>query len=104
MTLLVSLFAGIISTVIWYKKAPNDDMKIGSLCLIYWGASIMWFVDGIFEYVELKAEFFNPAPAQMLNDLFLGFSVVALGMIIWLVLLFIKDPKGVIAAKLFKKV
>jgi hypothetical protein len=39
----------------------------------------------------------------MLNDFYLGLSVVALGLIIWLVILLVKDPKGVIKAALFKK-
>lgn len=38
----------------------------------------------------------------MLNDFYLGLSVVALGLIIWLVILLVKDPKGVIKAALFK--
>ena len=39
----------------------------------------------------------------MLNDFYLGLSVVALGMIIWIVYLLIKDPKGVVRASLAKK-
>ena len=39
----------------------------------------------------------------MLNDLYLGLSVVALGLIIWLVILLIQDPKGAVKAALFKK-
>ena len=103
MTLLVSVLAAVDCTVIWYKNAPKDDMKVGVLCLMFWGASLMWLVDAVFEYAELKAEYFTPAPADMLNDLFLGLSVVAFGLILWLVILLIKDPKGVIKAKLFKK-
>lgn len=103
MTLLTSVFAAIICTIIWYKNAPKNEMKIGILCRMYWGASLMWLVDAIFEYVELKAEYFTPELADMLNDLFLGFSVVALGLIIWLVILLIKDPKSVIKGTLFKK-
>ena len=67
---------------------------IGTLALMYWGASIMWFVDAIFEYAELQAEFFTPAAKDMLNDAFLGVSVVALGLIIWLIILIVKDPDG----------
>lgn len=104
MTLLTTVFAAIISTVIWYKGAPNSEMKIGTLCWMYWGASIMWFIDAVFEYSELGAEFFTPEPASMLNDLYLGLSVVALGLVIWLVILLIKDPKGVVKAALFKKI
>ena len=103
MTLLTTVFAAIICTIIWYKNAPQSEMKVGILCWMYWGASIMWFVDAIFEYAELQAEYFTPTPAQMLNDLYLGLSVVALGLIIWLVILLIRDPKGAVRAVLFKK-
>ena len=96
MTLLTTVFAAIVCTIIWYKKAPNDDMKVGILCWLYWGASLMWLVDAIFEYAELHAEYFTPAPADILNDFYLGLSVVALGLIIWLVILLVKDPKGVV--------
>ena len=103
MTLLVSVFAALIATAIWYKKQPDSEMRLGILCWLFWGASLMWLVDAIFEYAELGAAYFTPAPADMLNDLFLGLSVVALAMIIWIVVLLIKDPKGVIKGKLLKK-
>lgn len=38
----------------------------------------MWLVDAIFEYAELGAEFFTPAPIDMLYDFYLGLSVIAL--------------------------
>ncbi|MBQ6264074.1 MAG: hypothetical protein IJK60_01330 [Clostridia bacterium] len=99
MTLLITVFAACISTAVWYKTSGRSEMKPGILALMYWGASIMWFVDAVVEYAELKSEYFTPAPADMLNDSFLGFSVVALGLIIWLVIVMIKDPKGVIRKK-----
>ncbi len=103
MTLLITVFAAIICTVVWYSLAPKDEMKTGTLSLIFWGASLMWFADFIAEYAEKKAACFTPAPADMLNDSFLGLAVVALGLIIWLVILLIKDPKGVIKEMLFRK-
>ena len=103
MTLLVSVFAAVICTVIWYRSEQRSEMKIGVLCWLFWGASLMWLVDAIFEYAELKAAYFTPAPADMLNDLFLGLSVVALALVIWLVILLVSDPKGVIRKALFKK-
>ncbi len=103
MTLLTTVFAAIISTVVWYRGAPKSVMQVGILCWIYWGASIMWLVDAVFEYAELHEKYFTPSPSDMLNDLYLGLSVVALGLVIWIVVLLIKDPKGVVKAALFKK-
>ena len=103
MTLLITVFAAVISTAVWYRNAPESKMQLGILCWLYWGASLMWLVDAVFEYASLKAEYFTPAPADMLNDLFLGLSVVALGLVIWIVVLLIKDPRGVLRAKLYKK-
>ncbi len=103
MTLLTTVFAAVICTVIWYKGAPKSEMKVGVLCWMYWGASLMWLVDAIFEYAELHEKYFTPAPADMLNDFYLGLSVVALGLVIWLIILLVKDPKGVVKAALFRK-
>ncbi len=99
MTLLITVFAAVTATVKWYCR-KDDSMKLGILCFMYWGASIMWLVDAIFEYVELGAEYFTPAAEDMLNDAFLGASVVALGLVIWIVRLLITDPKGSVAAAL----
>lgn len=103
MTLLVTVFAAIITTVIWYRKLPDTQMRLGTLCLMFWGASIMWFVDAIVEYSEMGAEFFMQAPADMLNDLYLGLSVIALGLIIWLVMLLVSDPRGLVKAAILQK-
>lgn len=102
MTLLITTFAAIIATIKWYN-AKDDSMKIGTLALIYWGAALMWSVDAVFEYIELGAEFFTPTAADMLNDAFLGVAAVALGLIIWMVMVLIKDPKGRVRAALLKR-
>ena len=92
MTLLITVFAAVAATLVWYNT--KSDMKLGFLSLMYWGASLMWLVDAVAEYIEIGAEYFTPAPLDMLNDAYLGLSVVALGLVIWLVALLIKDPKG----------
>ena len=78
-------------------------MQLHVLCWLFWGASIMWLVDAIFEYAELGAEYFTPALEDMINDAFLGLSVIALALVIWIVILLIKDPKGTVRARLKKK-
>ena len=70
---------------------------------MYWGASLMWLIDAVFEYAELHEEFFTPALEDMINDTYLGLSVVALGLVAWVVILLIKDPKGSVRAALLKK-
>ncbi len=102
MTLLICVFAAIIATVKWYKR-KDDSMKLGVPCICFWGASLMWLGDAIFGYIEDGAAFFEPEAAEMLNDAYLGFSVVALGLILWLVTLLVKDPRGVVKASLKKK-
>ena len=103
MTLLITVIAAVIATVIWYRNAPADTLKISTLCYMYWGASLMWLVDAIFEYSELGAQYFEPAVKDMINDAFLGLSAVAFGLVIWVVILLVKDPKGAIRAKLAGK-
>lgn len=103
MTLLIAVFAAVITTIIWYTNDKRSQLKLGTLTLMYWGASLMWFVDAVVEYIELGAEYFTPAPADMLNDAFLGLSVVAFGLIIWIVILMVKDPLGVVRKTILNK-
>lgn len=104
MTLLVAVFAAVTCTAVWYKSQSARELQVGLLCWMFWGASLMWLVDAVFEYAQLREEYFTPAAADMLNDLFLGLCAVALALVIWVAVLLIKDPKGVVKAQLFKKV
>ena len=62
MTLLTCVFAAIICSILWYKHAPDNTLRLGTLSLMYWGASLMWLGDAIFEYAELHEAFFTPEP------------------------------------------
>ncbi len=99
MTLLITLIAAVVCTVIWYKNAPEDKMQVSTLCFIYWGAALMWLADAVAEYIEMEAEFFSPSAYDMLNDAFLGISAVALGLVIWIVKLLITDPEHIFRKK-----
>ncbi|MDO5399114.1 MAG: hypothetical protein Q4G33_14435 [bacterium] len=96
MTLLITVFAAVAATALWYKRLPDTSAQLGTLSLMYWGAALMWLVDAAAEYIEFGAEFFTPSAGDMLNDAYLGLSVVALGLVIWLVVVLIKDPKKAI--------
>ena len=103
MTLLIAVFAAVACTVIWYKNAPGDAFRLSTLCFMYWGAALMWLVDAVLEYAALGAAYFTPDSTKMLNDAFLGLAVVALGLVVWLILLLIKDPSGVMRAVLLRE-
>ena len=66
MTLLITIIAAVITTLIWYSSENARAMKVGILCYMFWGASLMWFVDAVVEYMELGAEYFAPEAADML--------------------------------------
>ncbi len=96
MTLLITVIAAIICTVIWYTDERARKLNVSLLCYMYWGAALMWLVDAFAGYFEAGADYFLPTAADMINDGFLGLSAAALGLIIWLVSVMIKDPSGVI--------
>ena len=99
MTLLLTLIAAGVSTLIWYLSKRARALKIVTLLYLYWGASLMWLVDAVFEYIQLRAAYFTPSMEDMINDSFLGISVVVLGLIIWVIEILIKDPENVINRK-----
>lgn len=103
MTLLLTVFAAVAATIVWYASEKARNMKLGTLCLMYWGASLMWLVDAIAEYISVGDKYFEPTLSDMLNDAFLGLSVIAVGLVIYIAILLIKDPNHVVADTLLKK-
>lgn len=92
MTLLITVIAAVVSTVVWYTSEKARKLNAGILLYMFWGASLMWLVDAVVEYIEDGADYFVPASADMINDAFLGFSVVALALVVWVVSVLVKDP------------
>ena len=93
MTLLITLIAAVIVTIVWYTSPKARKLKVGLMCYMYWGASIMW----------QGAGYFTPATADLINDSFLGICVVALGTVVWLGTMLISDPEGVVRKALTEK-
>ena len=88
MCLIITAFAAVITTVIWYFKASDRKYKLGMLSLMYWGASLMWLVDGFFSVAGGEAFFDLSA-----DDALLGLVVVLGGLIFWVVTLICSDPQ-----------
>ena len=102
MTLLITIIAAAVATIVWYVNENRDAYKLGTLSFIYWGASLMWLMDFVAEYKELGVVYFAWVFADILNDSLLGVAVVALGLVAWIIVILVKDPKGVIKNKLSK--
>ena len=68
MTLVITFLAAAIVTALWYAKAPNSDMRLGTLALMYWGAALMWCVDGINGLIEGEGFIEIADTAAMLDD------------------------------------
>lgn len=94
MTLVITLLAAAVATIAWYAFGQKSSMKIGTLALMYWGASLMWVVDGIACLAEGEAFIEIVDTAAMLDDATLGLVVVVAGIVAWAIYLLVKDPKG----------
>ena len=92
MWLIMTALAAVITTVIWYVKAPEDKYKLGLLSLIFWGATLMWLVDHVMAYLIEGGEFFE----MTLDATLLGVSVIIIALLVWVVVLLVSDPKGVL--------
>lgn len=93
MCLIITAFAAIITTIIWYFNASVKGMKLGMLALMYWGAALMWLVDGFFCVAEGE-----PFLDLSANDALLGAVIVLCGLAAWVVMLLYRDPKNVLAS------
>lgn len=98
MWLILTAFAAIASTVIWYINAPEDKYKLGLLSFIFWGATLMWVADHVVAYLMEGGEFFE----INLDASLLAVSVILVALLVWLIVLLVSDPKGVLAKVLRK--
>lgn len=98
-TLLISLLAAVVSTVVWYKEAPQDPWKVSILCWLFWGASLMWGVDAAFAFAKEGATSFQMELGECLQESLLGMAVVALALVIWLARVLAADPRCVFRRK-----
>ena len=93
MCLVITAFAAVITTIIWYFKANFRELRLGILALMYWGAALMWTVDGFFCVAEGE-----PFLDLSGNDAALGLVIVLCGLVAWLLILLYNDPKKVLSS------
>lgn len=87
--MIITAASAIISLALWLFDKNNKLYKIGFLVLMYFGATLMWTVDGLFSlatgepFLEISA-----------NDTLLGITVVVFGIIAYAVVLLINKLKN----------
>jgi len=91
MFFIITALAAIVATIIWYVNAPEDKYKLSLLSFIFWGATLMWFVDHVMAYLIEGGEFFEIT----LDATLLGVTVVLFGLLVWMIVLLVSDPKRV---------
>lgn len=113
MHFVLTLIAAVVATIVWYKKkvpGQKEPYKIIALVYMYAGAALMWLGDLIMGFVEDGYKVFFPGEEAKLeewqaffhasmNDVALGIATIALGLLIWLIILLISDPKGMFKKK-----
>lgn len=86
MWLIVTAGAAICATAAWYlltvrSRSHGDRLRLSFLCLMLWGATIMWLVDHLWTYLVEGGPFLELSPDAAL----LGLSVLGLAIAIWAV-------------------
>lgn len=93
MTLLICALAAVAVTAIWYRSPRARLLRVGVLCYLYGGASLMWLVDAAAAGLSEGAFALCAAPAALFDDAVLGLSAVVLGLVIWACALFVLGPE-----------
>jgi len=89
---MILAFSATIATALWYSKAEDDKYMLRLLSLILWGASIMVFVDHVMGYITEGGEFLEMTTEATV----LGIAMLITALIVWEIVLLLKDPKGVL--------
>lgn len=79
MCLIITALAAVAATLLWYyKPEQRRSANLGMLPLMYWGAALMWSVDGVFS-LAAGEDFLDLSG----NDALLGLLVVVCGLLAW---------------------
>lgn len=88
MTLIITGIAALAVMVIYMLMRRHsvgicNSSHLGMLMLMYWGATLMWCVDGIASLAEGDSFVTLSVPAVVADDSALGLLVVFAGFFVW---------------------
>lgn len=92
MCFILTCIAAILVTGIYFlRPVLFKEYQLEHLALMYWGAALMWSVDGIFRITEGEA-----FCELSVNDTLLGVLVLICGILLWSALTFLHRKKSVL--------
>ena len=91
--LITIALAAVVTTIIWYVKAPHDKYKLALLSIFYWGTTIMVFIDHLVGSILEKGKFIEIGMSA--ESWSVGIAMVVTILVIWSVILVLTDPKRV---------
>jgi hypothetical protein len=84
MTLVITAIAAALVTAIRFgRPAAARSAHLGFLALVYWGAAVMWSVDGIAALAEGGPFVELADKSAVKDDAVLGAYVLLLGLAVW---------------------
>ena len=86
MWLITTSLAAVITTAVWCIKDPEGKFKLGFLSFLFWGATLMIFVDHLMGYIIERGEFLEINPDAAL----LGLVLITVALVIWAIALLLK--------------
>ncbi|KAF5059427.1 hypothetical protein DSECCO2_336100 [anaerobic digester metagenome] len=90
MYFIITALAAILTTIVW-RGMSEDKFQLSTLCLIYWGATLMWFVDHVIAYLTEGGAFLEIS----MDATLLGITVVVCGFFVWMLIAVVKNLRGV---------
>lgn len=94
MTLVITALAAFVASALYFKNKNFHATELRALALMYWGAALMWCVDGFANLAEGESFIELSDRAAMADDALLGIVVVALGLCVWFIWKrFLKRPQ-----------
>lgn len=88
MYFIITALAAILTTIVW-RSISEDKFQLSILCLIYWGATLMWFVDHVVAYLTEGGAFLEIS----MDATLLGVTVVVCGFFVWILIAVVKNLK-----------
>lgn len=96
MTFIIIFISFLISFYIWYKKMPNINYNENLLVVLLFIASFVWLINIIYDFIKDGIGVFTINLESFLYDVFLGFLVILIALVIWIISIIVDDKKQIL--------